>query len=188
MPIYGLDIYDEGQSLGFWNSLGLEVRGYYSDGTIRVKSVWDMVTKVLEATKGQQEKIDIYLNGEGKANFQSVGAGSTQDPSGDRSLQVDSNGELNQAAKIWLPRLVGRVRGIHLLGVEDSGWSANNKGSFPLFNAIATLLIGVHIYGHFGDGSHLIYFGNRSEERQPILRTPLERQRLRDALKKLDRK
>jgi hypothetical protein len=187
MDMYSLDIYDEGQSLGFWRKIGIDGPEYYVDGQIRAKSVSDMVTKVLAATEGQRRKIDVYLSGAGGVNYQSVGAGATRDPSGDRSLQVNGDGELNTAGKVWLPRLIGRVLGIHLLGIDDGIFETGNKRSFPLLDALATLLTGVHIYGHFGGGSHLVYFGNR-HERQPTLRTTLERQQLRDSLKKLDRK
>lgn len=187
MPIYNLDICDEGQSLGFWKTIGLNRPSNPADDLIRVKSVADMVTKVLDATKGQREKVRIFLKGKGEANFQSVGAGDTRDPSGDRSLQLDGNGELNQAAKVWLPRLIGRVSRIHLTGIDDSGWSSENESSFPLLNALATLLTGIYIQGHFGKGSGIIYFPD-SQPRHLIARTPEERRQLRANLKKLDAK
>jgi hypothetical protein len=187
MAIYNLEIYDEGQPLGFWKTIGLNRPSNPADRLVRVKSVADMVTKVLAATEGQREKVNIFLKGEGKANYQSVGAGATQDPFGDKSLQTDGDGELNQIGKIWLPRLIGRVGRIYLLGIEDGGWNANNKGSFPLLNAIAALLTGVHIHGQFGEGSGIVYFPNRPARLPLVPRTTAERQKLRETLKRLDR-
>ena len=189
MAIANLEIFDEGQSLGFWKSIGMDNPGYVSDGLIRVKSVSDMVTKVLAEIGSQRERVNIFFNGVGSVNYQSVGAGAIQDPSGDRSLQVDSNGELNPAGKIWLPRLMGRVRSIYLLGVDNKADlnSVRSNASNSLLFAVANLLTGVQIHDRFGDGNHLVIFGESGK--QPTrLRTPLERQRLRDSLKKLDRK
>ena len=189
MAISNLEIFDEGQSLGFWKKIGMDNPGYVADGLIRVKSVPDMVTKVLAAVGNQRERVNIFFNGIGSVNYQSVGAGAIQDTSGDRSLQVDSNGELNPAGKIWLPRLMGRVRSLYLLGVDNKANlnSVHSNASNPLLIAIANLLTGVQIHDRFGDGNHIIDFGESG--RQPTrLRTPLERQRLRDSLKKLDRR
>ena len=189
MAISNLEIYDEGQSLGFWKKIGMDNPGYVSDGLIRVVSVSDMVTKVLAVIGSQRERVNIFFNGVGSVNYQSVGAGAIEDSSRDRSLQVDSNGELNPAGKIWLPRLMGRVRGIYLLGVDNKAdlYSVSSNASHSLLFAVAKLLTGVQIHDRFGDGTHLVNLGE--SERQPIrLRTPYERQRLRDSLKKLDRK
>ncbi|CAN5327924.1 hypothetical protein BH10ACI1_BH10ACI1_32070 [soil metagenome] len=180
MAIYSLEIYDEGQSLGLWKRIGMDNPGFVSDDLIRVRSVSDMVTKVLAAIGNQREKVKIFFKGVGSVNYQSVGAGTTQDSVKDRSLQVDSNGELNAAGKIWLPRLTGRVSGIYLLGVD-----ANASNS--LLFAVANLLIGVQIHDRVGDGNHIVNFGEAGKE--PIrLRTRIERQHLRDSLKKLDRR
>lgn len=189
MAISDLEIFDEGQSLGFWKRIGMDNPGYVADSLIRVLSVSDMVTKVLAVIGNQKERVRIFFNGVGSVNYQSVGAGAMQDPSGDRSLQVDSNGELNPAGKIWLPRLNGRVGAIYLLGVDNKAnlVSVGSNASNSLLLAVANLLPGIQIHDRVGDGNHIINFGK--SERQPSrLRTPLERQRLRDSLKKLDRK
>lgn len=187
MAIYSLEIYDEGQSLGFWKSVGFDTPGHEADQLIRVKSVSDMVIKVLAAIGNQREKPIILFNGVGGVNYQSVGAGAMQDASGERSLQVDSNGELNQAGKLWLPRLNGRVGGIYLLGVDDKPnlYSKSNGASFPLLLAVSKLLIGIRINDRVGAGNSIVNFGE-SGKQPHTLRTPLERQRLRDSLKKLD--
>ena len=186
MAIYSLEIYDEGQSLGFWKRNGIENPGSVTDGLIRVRSVSDMVTKVLAVTGSQKERVKIFFKGVGSVNYQSVGAGAIQDSSGNHSLQVDSNGELNQAGKVWLPRLIGRVSGIYLLGVEDKVNSEEGGASSSLLFALAKVLTGVQINDRVGDGLHIINFGD-SGKQPSSLRTPLERQRLRDSLKRLDR-
>ena len=189
MAISDLEIFDEGQSLGFWKKIGMDNPGYVADGLIRVKSVSDMVTKVLAVVGNQRERVNIFFNGAGSVNYQSVGAGAIQDSSGDRSLQVDSNGELNPASKIWLPRLMGRVRSIYLLGVDNKAnlSSVHSNASNPLLIAVANILNGVQIHDRVGDGNHIVNFGE-SGKQPHTLRTPLERQRLRDSLKKLDRR
>jgi hypothetical protein len=101
MAISSLEIYDEGQSLGFWKRIGIDTPAYVGDGLIRVVSVADMVTKVLTAMGKQRERIELYFKGLGDVNYQSIGAGAMQDTSKERSLQVDSTGELNSAGKIW---------------------------------------------------------------------------------------
>ncbi len=189
MAIYSLEIYDEGQSLGFWKSVGFDTPGHEADVLIRVKSVSDMVIKVLAAIGNQRERPRILFNGVGGVNYQSVGAGAMQDASGERSLQVDGNGELNQAGKIWLPRLNGRVGGIYLLGIDDKPnlFSKSNSASFPLLLAVSKLLIGIRINNRVGAGNTVINYGE-SEGRKSTLRTAEDRKRLRDSLKKLDRK
>lgn len=189
MAIYSLEIYDEGQSLGFWKSVGFDTPGHEADELIRVKSVSDMVTKVLAAIGNQREKPIILFNGVGGVNYQSVGAGAMQDASGERSLQVDSNGELNAAGKIWLPRLNGRVGGIYLLGVDDKPnlYSKSNTAGSSLLLAVSKLLIGIRINDRVGAGNTFINYGE-SNRLQHTLRTAEERKRLRDSLAKLDRK
>jgi len=183
MAIAKLAIYDEGQSLGFWKGIGFDTPGYETDSSIRVKNIPDMVTKVLAAIGSQRERVEIFLRGVGSVNYQSIGAGVIEDSSGSRSLQVDSQGKLNQTAKIWLPRLVGRTRGIYLLGVDNK----YDVASQPLFIALANLLPGIQIHNHLGDGFHIINY-SESEKQPGRLRTAEERQRLRDSLKKLDKK
>ena len=191
MPNYiaSIEIYDEEQSLGFWKRNGFDNPAYVADTLIRVSSISDMVTKVLSAMGNQKERVELFFKGTGSVNYQSVGAGAMQDASGERSFQVDSNGVLNQAAKIWLPRLKGRVSGIYLLGVDSKAnlISKSNAASFPLLLAISQIFIGSRINGRIEDGIVVVNYGE--SQRTPIeLRTQAERERLRKALSKLDRR
>jgi hypothetical protein len=183
--ISNLEIYDENQSVGFLKKIGIDTPAYVGDDLLRVKNVPDMVTKVLSAIGSQREKIDIFLRGVGTVNYQSVGAGAIHDDSKERSLQVDSKGELNHAAKIWLPRLLGRVRRIYLLGIENKHeYIDHNNASYSLLLAVAKVLTDVQIYG----GDALILNSGESGKHQSQLRSQVERQRLRDSLKKLNRR
>ena len=105
-----------------------------------------------------------------------------QDSSKEHSLQVDSTGELNSAGKIWLPRLIGRVSSIHLLGVDET---SNSNANYQLLLAVAKVLTRVKVYAQIG--TVVVNFGE-SEKQPATLRTAAERQRLRESLKKLDRK
>ena len=182
MAISSLEIYDEGQSQGFWKRIGIDTPAYVGDSLIRVVSVADMVTKVLNVIGKQREGIDLFIKGLGDVNYQSIGAGAMQDSSKEHSLQVDSTGELNSAGKIWLPRLIGRVSGIHLLGLDET---SNSNANYQLLLAVAKVLTRVKVYAQIG--TVVVNFGE-SEKHPATLRTAAERQRLRESLKKLDRR
>lgn len=140
-------VYDSNQ----WGWLGLAY-----DKSIQVGSVSEMVEKVLNITKNEKYRSHLLLGGNGRANFQSVGAAENADRTGDRSLQLNGNGDLLGSAAVWLPKLAGQIYKLHLLGVEDEA-----SKSFELMHAVArTLGVGVEIYGR---NSLLKYYGDRSE-------------------------
>jgi hypothetical protein len=140
-------VYDSNQ----WGWLGLAY-----DKSFQVSSVSDMVEKVLQITKNEQYRSHLLLGGSGRANFQSVGTGENSDQTGDRSLQLNGNGDLLGSAGVWLPKLSGQIYKLHLLGVDDEA----NK-SFELMLAVAKVLgVGVEIYGR---NSLVKYYGDRSE-------------------------
>lgn len=179
-----IEIYDEGQSLGWKRKVGMDFYENISDASIPVTSVADMVTKVLSRIGSQKERVQLIFRGVGTINYQSVGAG-TIDPSRERSFQVDSKGELNPAAKMWLPHLAGRISGIYLLGIGES--DNGNGENFPLLLAISKIFKGVSIHTHYGAGMTVFIDGNPTH-RVTSLRSDAERKKLRESLSKLDKK
>jgi len=140
-------VYDSNQ----WGLFGMAY-----DKSFQVNSVADMVEKVLNITKNEKYKSHLILAGDGRANYQSVGAAANADQTGERSLQLNGNGDLLGNAAIWFPKLAGRIYKLHLLGVNDEA-----SKSFNLMLAVAkTLGVGVEI---FGRNSHFKYYGDRSQ-------------------------
>lgn len=79
----------------------------FTIGDITVVSVADMVTKV-NARLGSRKIRNLFIGGHGAPGYQSIGSGSTWDTSGDRSLQLGSDGELLGGAKTTIPLLASK--------------------------------------------------------------------------------
>lgn len=80
----------------------------FTVGDVTVSSVEDMVKKV-EKRLGTSRIQNLFIGGHGSPGYQSVGAGSTWDSSGAKSLQVDaSTGKLKGVAHGLLRRLAPR--------------------------------------------------------------------------------
>lgn len=139
-----------------YDSVGFgSVLNNISGTSLVVRSVADMVTKVLLATQGQRYKSELFLMGGGEFNYQSVGAGSHIESTGSRSLQTAMTGELIGEARTMLPQLSERISTIHLMGIDDE-----NCRSSSLLNAVARAL------GRGGravsNNSTVIFYGNNS--------------------------
>lgn len=77
-------------------------------GDVTVTSVEDMVKKV-EGKLGKSAIQNLFIGGHGAPGYQSVGAGTSRDRTGSKSLQVDpGTGRLKGAADQLLRRLAGR--------------------------------------------------------------------------------
>jgi hypothetical protein len=116
MSVWGLRIYatDEGGSLikkgALWNYAQADYR-------IGVRGVADLVEQVLGILESAAWKAprELIVNTRGAANYQGLGAGSTRDTTGARSLQLDGGGRLLGSAEMQLGRLRGLIDEIHLL-------------------------------------------------------------------------
>lgn len=145
--------------------------GLINSDTIQVGSVSDMVEKVLVKTNGGVQS-HLFINGEGLLNYQSVGAGANYDPSGDRSLQVDEDGNLKGGARVWIPRLTGKVKAFHLYGIDDE-----DGRSFPLIQALAKALgVGGTVYT---SRSMLIWYGEGTLPRRLTDSATVDRDKMR---------
>lgn len=165
-------VYDSNQ----WGSIS----GLGYNHKIEINSVADMVGKVLKATEGQKYSSTLILAGDGGINYQSVGAGANLDTSGDRSLQLNNQGNLKGAASVWIPRLKDRIGVLRLKGVDDA-----ESRSTKLFLAIANLLAtGCRITGNH---SVIINYGKSSRRARRITRpATLQNGTLRQRLAELD--
>jgi len=157
----GINFYDN-------NQLGLF--GLMSGSLVRVNSVAEMVEYVLK----QNEGAEIFLYGDGKENYQSVGAGANFDLTGDRSLQLGEDGKLLGSAAIWLPKIAKYVQKIHLMGLDTENFRSLNL----MIQVGKAMGIGTWIYGRH---SMLIYKGDGTE---PIRRTTESATMDREAVRK----
>ncbi len=105
-------IYDSNQWGGF---------GVLHDVSIQVFSVADMVTKVSKVLEQYRDLNELTLAGVGGVVFQSVGANGTTDDTGDRSLQLDENGNLKGGGGRYLSLLANRIGKIYLSGLSTDG-------------------------------------------------------------------
>lgn len=164
--------YDSNGWSAFWNDM-------VGGTTLVVSSVSDLVSQVLSITDGQQYKSRLYLMGEGSDNYQSVGAGSSRDMSGNMSLTLAGSGDLKGDGGRLLSRIADRISSIHLMGVEGM-----NNRSFNLEWAVARAL-GPVARVHTQNGL-LVYHGEPSTPvRHFTSRAELQTGALRDRLGEL---
>lgn len=154
-----------------------QVSGFGHDHVIEVTSVPDMVQKVLAATQGSGNS--LFFGGRASDNYQSVGAGSERDSTGDRSLQCDEDSNLLGAARTQLPRLSERIHRVHLYNLPE-----RSEASTRLLVAVAAA-IGPGT--HANSSSHtLVYYGPESRPaRRPSSRAVLQTGELRNRLDEL---
>lgn len=160
-------IYDSNQ-WGIW--------GIQHDLTIEVVSIADMVTKTLKVLDPMRDQNNLYFAGVGGVNYQSVGAKDTNDTTGDRSFQVDEDGNLKGGGGRYLHLLLNKVGSVHLYGLDDlQGKPAT------LMTAIGKSLgRGVSI---FGNNTLLKYYADSERlQRTPTGSATLDREALKARL------
>lgn len=99
----------------------------FARGTeIRVVSVMDMVNQVTGLVNQRNALVsNLYINGHGAPGYQSIGAGTQYDDSGERSIQIDKEmGNL-----YWQPCLKGVSACIGLIGLQGI-WADDGMVTF----------------------------------------------------------
>jgi hypothetical protein len=102
-----LFIYVIDGSQGFLDNPADWLDSLFTIGDITVVSVADMVDKVNRRLAGRKMR-NLFIGGHGSPGYQAVGDQGAWDTTGERSLQLGSDGELLGGAKASIPLLASK--------------------------------------------------------------------------------
>jgi hypothetical protein len=122
------------------------VSGALRFGELDATSVNDMVTKVI-AEAGSKQIKHLYIIGHAAPGDQSVGAGQSVDPSGDKALTIDTGtGQLVGRAETELLRLSGKFAPEAVITLGGCNVAKGEQGK-ALLKRISKLLGNVRVQG-----------------------------------------
>jgi hypothetical protein len=111
--------------------------------SVRVKSVQDMVSKVMDAV-GNKKISSLVIIGHGSPGFQGVGCGKGSDPTDEKSLNVESTtGKLTGNAEHYMGLLKPKFETGAIVSLGGCATGAKNDGEI-LLKRLA-LILGVKV-------------------------------------------
>ncbi|MFN8176381.1 MAG: hypothetical protein U0167_00480 [bacterium] len=145
--VENLYIYVIDGSEGFWSNPVDWVDSAFTIGDITVTSVTDMVDKVLKVV-GSRHIQNLFIGGHGDSGWQSVGAGSGDDLTGSKSLQVDpKTGLLLGPAETQLRRFRGKFSAKDPVCTLGGCLVAKGTAGSALLKAVSSALGGIPAQG-----------------------------------------
>jgi hypothetical protein len=116
----------------------------FTVGDILVVSVADMVDKVLDRA-GKKKISNMFVGGHGSPGWQSVGAGSGDDTTGTKSLQIDAaTGGLMGTATRSLNRLIDHFDSEAIVTLGGCNVGASPDGP-PMLKAVSVAIGGIPV-------------------------------------------